>query len=176
MPPRCDKTDLRHQTLDGVTGWSGEGCIPALSPRACPLLGERSGRRSLLGERAAPPMLLVDQRLLSAQELGTPSDGGEVGLGEQWEREGWWNSCIRKDGQSSVPGQVHASTMEIGERPKIIVKSNQARLITSQRTETNVPETKQIVKNCLLLQQKITSCWTNDQPSTVFQKTKPHCL
>lgn len=49
-------------------GAVGEGCIPALSPRACPLPDGRSDRRSLLGVWAAPPMLLVALRLLSAQQ------------------------------------------------------------------------------------------------------------
>ena len=43
--------------------------VPALSPRACPRPGEKSGRRrrSLPGDWAAPPMLLVGPRRPSAQ-------------------------------------------------------------------------------------------------------------
>lgn len=109
----------------GGVGWSGKGCVPVLSPRACPLPGGRSNRKSLLAAWAAPPMLLVGLSLPSARELGVAivmwegkwgsggSEGGWSGWGggcngrgkEGWK---WWNNCIRKDGIWVCEARYHA--------------------------------------------------------------------
>lgn len=108
-----------HRDWVGATDWSGEGCIPVLSPRACPLPGGRSDRRSLLGEWAEPPMLLVDQRPLSAQESGRRWWEGKW----VWECDGrgreWWNSCVRKDGYLGVRSQVPCKAAWEMEKKKV---------------------------------------------------------
>lgn len=71
LPYYIRETDLTPWKLgEGVAGCFGEGCVPALIPRACPLPGGRSDKRSLLAVWAAPPMLLADLRQLSVQESG----------------------------------------------------------------------------------------------------------
>lgn len=100
-----------ERTHERRGGWSkGRGLerggsreVPALSPRACPTPGGRSGR-SLPGGWAAPPMLLCGRRRPSARAEEV-QEGGEVWRGE-WARAAAWGQVACSAAQEWKPAET----------------------------------------------------------------------
>lgn len=134
-----------HWVWGRAAGWSGEGCIPALSPRACPMPGGRSDRRSLLGVWAAPPMLLVDLTPWSAQESGAAVMGG---WGVQW-KVGWGcgNDGIIMFRSERVIGCARPGTMQSSMRNDEEKQKTQAKWMCESKARLQPKELRSLKPN-----------------------------